>query len=242
MIWRLPTFGRRLLLIALAAVPAVAATVSGSVRLTGSRAAQVRRGNDFSGVAVWLAPADGRAIAVQPARVTMLQKKKTFIPHVLAIPAGTTVDFPNGDPIFHNAFSNFSGQIFDIGLYPPGTSQRVVFKREGIVRIFCNIHPTTSAVIIVVKTPYVTVTDKSGAFSFDGVPPGEYRLHLFHERASEATLQELERTVVVQSAPVRLAALTISESGYLQVPHKNKHGKEYPPVIEDTPVYSGRQQ
>ena len=70
----------------------------------------------------------------------MVQKDKTFTPHVLAIPVGATVEFPNFDPIFHNAFSNYDGKTFDLGLYAPGTSKSVVFSRPGIVRVFCNIH------------------------------------------------------------------------------------------------------
>ncbi len=114
------------------------------------------------GVVVWLEPLSG--VAVLPAkagRAEMIQKDKTFTPHVLAITAGTTVDFPNYDPIFHNAFSNYDGQIFDIGLYPPGTTRSIPFRRPGVVRVFCNIHPTMSAVIVVLKSPYFAVSDKT---------------------------------------------------------------------------------
>ena len=81
----------------------------------------------------------------------MLQKGKMFTPHILPIMTGTTVDFPNSDPIFHNAFSSYNGQIFDVGLYPPGTSKSVRFTRPGVVRVFCNIHPTMSAIILVLE-------------------------------------------------------------------------------------------
>ena len=84
----------------------------------------VRKHKDYSGVVLWLEPVGPRAPpARRPKHVQMKQKDKRFMPHVLAIPVGSTVDFPNLDPIFHNAFSNFSGQPFDVGLYPPGTSQ-----------------------------------------------------------------------------------------------------------------------
>ena len=78
---------------------------------------------------------------------------------------GSTVDFPNLDPIFHNAFSNFSGQPFDIGLYAPGTSKSETFKHPGIVRVFCNIHPTMSAIIAVLTTPWYAATDATGKFT-----------------------------------------------------------------------------
>lgn len=169
----------------------------------------------------------------------MIQKNKTFSPHVLAITVGTVVDFPNYDPIFHNAFSNYDGQMFDIGLYPPGTTRSIAFRREGVVRVFCNIHPTMSAVIVVLRSPYFSVSNKSGTVEIQSVPPGSYRLHVFHERASEQILAELVRTIDVSSSQLQLAPISVSESGYLQGPHKNKYGKEYPPVT-DSGAYPGQ--
>ena len=127
----------------------------------------------------------------------MLQKDKTFSPHVLAVEAGSVVDFPNADPIFHNAFSSYSGQVFDIGLYPPGTTRSLRFARQGVVRVFCNIHSSMSAVIVVLDSPYFATTKRDGAFEILDVPPGDYQLTVFHERASEATLQGLQRKVTV---------------------------------------------
>src|SRR6202044_1888521 len=106
------------------------------------------------------------------------QKGKMFMPHILPVMAGTTVDFPNLDPIFHNAFSSYSGQIFDVGLYPPGTSRSVRFTREGVVRVFCNIHSSMSAMIVVLATPYFAVTGRDGSFALPDVPPGEYTLRV----------------------------------------------------------------
>ena len=126
-----------LICFSLAAV-AEAATVSGAVRLVDSRDPGVRKKRDFSGVVVWLDAVGNHSFRAAEGVVRLDQKNKRFDPHVLAIQVGTTVDFPNNDPIFHNAFSNFSGQPFDIGLYPPGTSRRVRFKRDGIVRVFCR--------------------------------------------------------------------------------------------------------
>ena len=155
--------------------------------------------------------------------VRIMQKSKRFIPHITAIPVGATVDFPNLDPIFHNAFSNFAGQPFDVGLYPPGASQRVRFVRPGVVRVFCNIHPTMSAVIVVAPTSYIGVSAKAGEFSIQNVELGEYLLRVFHERASEQTLRALERKVLVERSPVTLPH-HVSESGYIEAPHKNKYG------------------
>ena len=106
------------------------------------------------------------------------------------------------------------------------------------MRVFCNIHPTMSAVILVLKTPHFAVSDKTGVYEIKGVPPGSYRLHVFHERATEQTLASLTRPVEVEDAPQKLPVITVSESGYLSLPHKNKYGKEYPPANE-SPSYSG---
>jgi plastocyanin len=218
------------------AIPGVAATVSGSVQLADSHDPNVRRKSDYSGVVVWL-ERPGASPAASDRRATIVQKQKRFVPHVLAVPVGTTVNFPNLDPIFHNAFSNFAGQPFDVGLYPPGTSQKVRFVREGVVRVFCNIHPAMSAVIVVAPTRYIAVSAKGGQFSIPGVEPGEYRLRVFHERSSEPTLRALDRRVTVDRPEVTLPTITVSESGYIEPPHKNKYGADYPPVIEDRAIY-----
>jgi hypothetical protein len=172
----------------------------------------------------------------------MVQKEKHFTPHVLAIPVGSAVDFPNKDPIFHSVFSNYDGQIFDLGLYRPYTSKDVVFKRAGIVRVFCNIHPTMSAVIAVLDTPWFDVSKGSGDFEIRDVPPGNYTLHIFHERATDETLNALVRPVGVEKAAPRvLPLIRISETGYIPAPHKNKWDKDYPPVIDDQPAYRPNQ-
>ncbi len=99
------------------------------------------------------------------------------------------VDFPNADPIFHNAFSSYSGQVFDIGLYPPGTTRSLRFAREGVVRVFCNIHSSMSAVIVVLASPYFATTKRDGVVrDFATFRRAIYQLTVFHERASEATL------------------------------------------------------
>jgi plastocyanin len=204
------------------------ATVSGKVELAFSQNPNVRKHLDYSGVVAWLEPASGAAVLPASRHAEMLQKNKTFTPHVLAITVGTTVDFPNRDFIFHNAFSNYNGETFDIGLYPPRTTKSTVFSRAGVVRVFCNIHPTMSAVIVVLKSPYF----HSGAFQISNVPPGSYRLRVFHERATEQTLEALSRVVEISDDGLQLPAISVSESGYLLLPHKNKFGKDYSPAAD----------
>ncbi|MGA2136849.1 MAG: hypothetical protein ABSH50_31545 [Bryobacteraceae bacterium] len=220
-------------------LPAWAASVSGNVVLTDSRDPGVRRHQDFRGVVVWLEPAGrvtmpaGAAHKVQ----VMRQKDKHFDPHVVAIPVGGAVEFPNDDPIFHNVFSNYSGEIFDLGLYKPHTSKRMPFTRAGIVRVFCNIHPTMSAVIVVLDTPWFAVTNASGRFELHDVPPGRYTLHIFHERATDETLAAQVRPVNLDNGTsVMLPNIAISETGYIPAPHKNKWDKDYP-ALDDQPAY-----
>lgn len=237
MTWAWRIFSR-LVSIAVCGLPLIAASVTGSVVLKDSHLASVRKGRDYSGVAVWLLPPSGARARADGTHARLIQKDKTFTPHILAVETGTIVDFPNYDPIFHSAFSNFSGQMFDIGLYPPGTTRSIRFQRSGAVRIFCNIHPTMSAVILVVDTPYFAVSGRDGRIRIGKVAPGEYQLKVFHERAQEEALHGLERNITVGAGDLTLAPLDISESGYLPGPHKNKYGKDYLPV-DDGVFYSG---
>src|SRR3954451_11136783 len=234
MIWRWRIFFSLMVLLA----PHLSAgTVSGEVRLTSDSTAH--RQKDFSGVAVWLSTPEKTGARAPKKRALMEQKDKKFIPHVLVIETGTTVDFPNLDPIFHNAFSNFNGQIFDLVLYPPGSSQSVRFRRPGIVRVFCNIHPSMSAVIAVVDSSYFTTTEEDGSFSIPDVPAGAYRVHFFHERATPENLERLTTSVSVSAGISKLQPVSISETGYLPIAHKNKYGRDYPPNADAQATYSG---
>lgn len=216
------------------------ATVKGSILLTDSKDPGVVKKKNYSGVVIWLERADGKPIPAPRRTVTMLQKNKRFNPHILAIPVGSTVDFPNSDRIFHNAFSNFSGQPFDVGLYPPSTTRKIEFRRAGIVRVFCNIHSAMSAVIAVVPTPYFAVTETDGSFSIDGVEPGTYVLKLFHERSTESELQARTLPVTLPGSGIELPPVRVSETGYLPIPHSNKYGKPYPPHSDGPAIYPAR--
>jgi plastocyanin len=239
MIWRSPTFFSNLPALALlVTLPLSAATVAGKIELRDSQDASVRKKLDYSGVVVWLEPLNAKPPLPQHAHARMEQRSKTFTPHILAIPVGATVDFPNFDPIFHNAFSNHDGKPFDLGLYPPHTTRSEVFTRPGIVRVFCNIHAQMSAVIVVLDTPYFTVTKRDGSFELNSVPSGEYRLHVFHERATQATLDAATRRVTATGQEsVAIPAIPISESGYIAIPHMNKFGHDYPPAPDELGVY-----
>src|SRR6185295_19203174 len=107
----------------------------------------------------------------------------------------------------------------------------------GFVRVFCNIHAAMSAVIVVLNTPYFDTTQKSGAFKIADVPPGEYSMHVFHERSTDATLKGLTRRISVGADPTSLPPIVISESGYLAIPHQNKYGHDYAPAPDEGGIY-----
>jgi plastocyanin len=214
-----------------------AADVGGVVQVQGSRDQKEKK--DKSGVVVWLTPIDTPLPSgLTPAKARIIQKNKRFDPHVLAASVGTTVDFPNLDPIFHNAFSNFDGKVFDLGLYPPGQSRSVRFDRPGITRLFCNIHSAMSAIVVVLATPYFATSLTDGSWQIRGVPPGNYKLELYHERSTAPTLKALERTVRIPDAGLKIPPITVSETGYVPVPHPNKFGNRYPPA-DTNPIYPG---
>ena len=123
----------------------------------------------------------------EPGHAVMDQRHETFVPHVLAITTGTTVDFPNSDRIYHNVFSLSKPSRFDLGRYATGKSKSVRFDRPGIVRVFCDIHSHMNAFILVFSHPFFAMTDGEGAYHIDNVPPGTYSVIAWNEGvASEA--------------------------------------------------------
>src|SRR5882672_6853905 len=129
---------------------------------------------------VWLEPA-GRAPKRPGTTFTMTTRSKAFLPHILAVPAGSTINFPNEDPISHNLFSLTPGHTFDLGLYRKGPGKAEKFEEPGVVNIYCNVHPNMSAVVHVMQTPYYGFTDANGDYSFD-VPAGKYRVIAWNEQ------------------------------------------------------------
>jgi len=128
----------------------------------------------------------------EPQRATMDQRNERFVPHVLAITVGTTVDFPNSDNTYHNVFSLRGPRPFDLGRYAAGRSKSVRFDRPGIVRVFCEIHSHMSAFILVFNHRYYAVTGADGRYQINRVPPGRYTLVAWNEGADRET-----RAVVV---------------------------------------------
>lgn len=117
------------------------------------------------------------------------QLGETFIPHVLPIVKGSTVEFPNQDPIFHNVFSLSGTKTFDLGRYPKGESRSVTFDKAGIVPVFCHLHSDMSAIILVLDNPYFAVPGPDGHYQIENIPPGSYTLVAWHERSEQVEHQ-----------------------------------------------------
>jgi plastocyanin len=116
-------------------------------------------------------------------RAVMDQRNETFVPHVVAITTGTTVDFPNSDKFYHNVFSLSKTKPFDLGRYATGSSRPIRFDRPGIVRVFCDIHSHMSAFILVFAHRYFALTDEEGRYRIESVPPGTYTVMTWSESA-----------------------------------------------------------
>jgi plastocyanin len=221
-------------------VPALAQdlTVTAQVDIRGQRSPHRHR--DRANVVVWLIPFDdngtphpvSQETSARPPR--LVQKDKKFEPHLLVVPAGTAVEFPNRDPFFHNVFSLFEGKRFDLGLYEAGSTRAVHFDRVGVSYIFCNIHPEMSAVVVALKTPYYGVSDAAGKIVIPNVPSGRYSMQVWAEGASVDHLKTLRRELVLSRNEYSIGTIHITEDGLAQV-HKNKYGRDYDAPGADYP-------
>ena len=140
---------------------------------------------EFQNVVIFLdsVPGDWGTAGPQPLlRLAIEQRDETFLPHVTPLLRGSTVEFPNQDPYFHNVFSLSSAASFDLGQYTRGSSRSIRFAKRGIVQISCHIHSDMRAVALVLDNPFFAVPDRNGSFSLDGVPPGEHTIVAWHER------------------------------------------------------------
>jgi plastocyanin len=143
-------------------------------------------------------PADPGQIV--PMRGRMNQTDETFVPHLLALTIGSTVDFPNDDNTYHNVFSLSKPKKFDLGRYATGRSKSVTFDRPGIVRVFCEIHSHMNAFILVFAHRFFAVTDQNGRYRIDQIPPGTYRVTAWYEGIA----LETERVTIPAGATVDL--------------------------------------
>ena len=122
----------------------------------------------------------GQISAAKPKQAIMDQREMKFLPRVLPVMVGSTVEFPNHDTAWHNVYSKGGAKDFDLGLYPPGKTRSVTFDKPGVARILCNAHPNMEAFIVVKEHPFFSSADKGGNYRLDGVPLGKYRIQVWH--------------------------------------------------------------
>jgi hypothetical protein len=150
-----------------------------------------------------------------------------FMPHLLVVPVGSVVSFPNADPFFHNVFSYFNGKRFDLGLYEAGKSKDVTFSREGVSYIFCNIHPEMSAVVLALSTPYFATADQDESLRLENIPAGEYEMHVWIEGLTQQDLARVARRIHLSPGKSESISLDARELSREPAGHLNKFGQPY---------------
>jgi plastocyanin len=203
-----------------------AGTITGRVLLQSSGKDRA----DASNAVVWIEGSGAHAPArPSGAQGEMKSASKRFAPRVVAVPLHSSVEFPNVDPIYHNVFSVSGGNRFDLGLYKSGASKEKTFEEPGLVRVYCNIHPQMVGFVMVVDSDHSAVTGPDGAFRFDGIAPGSYVVHAWHEEGGA----EVKVPVTVHASGDAAVPVAIDVSGFKAEPHKNKYGKDYKPPTSD---------
>jgi plastocyanin len=195
------------------AARADAGTVEGTVAVTRPE------GIDASPVLVYLVGFEEKA---PKQAVTIAQKKKRFSPQIVAITAGQTVSFPNGDPFLHNVFSPSSTRPFDLGSFPEGEARKRTFPETGILDVYCNIHSEMSATIVVLPNRRFAFTDADGHFTIKGVPAGTWTVYAYSRRAREPVSAQ----VTVTENGAATADLSVEEIAR-DFKHRNKYGEAY---------------
>jgi plastocyanin len=200
-----------------AGAPLLAGTLGGQVEMLEKEG---KKANDLSEVVVWV---EGPPVAPPPAKATINMREKRFEPHLVVVPVGGEVAFPNMDPILHNAFSVSGENRFDLELYKKPDSRSHTFRHPGIVRVYCNIHPQMSAFVVVRDNPFWARAGGDGRFTIEGVPAGTWVVKAWHARAGDMASQ----SVAVPETGAAEVALTLDASQYKRVKHRNKFGKTY---------------
>ena len=203
-------------------------TASLHVRVAVQHSAKADNPSDNSGVVIWLTPlsSKGPSRAVVPQQgFRLVQKNKRFEPHMIVVPVGSTVDFPNQDPFFHNVFSLYKGKRFDLGFYEAGSSRSVRFDRPGVSFIFCNIHPEMNAVVLALETNDYAISNSTGEAEISHLTPGKYRVNFWFQNSSPELLAALSREIDV-AGNVRIDNVVVPEVT-VSMTHKNKFGQDY---------------
>jgi plastocyanin len=230
--------GRRSLLLAACTIAGIAVATAGG-GAAGDRTAAARSGHRLEGrlellhhgrpargrdldlrhAAVWYEP-EAREAPPRPVSAAMTTVHKQFDPQFLVVPVGSTVTFPNGDPILHNVFSVSGRNAFDLGLVGAGKGKSATFGEAGLVRVFCNVHHGMFAHIVVVGSSHYAVPDAAGRFVLEGLPAGPGRLRFWHERGDEG-----EEAISIP--PPAQVVLRVEVTKPRVPEHKNKFGRSY---------------
>ncbi len=185
---------------------------------------------------LWLEPVDTSLEGIRwpfPPPYRLLQKDRMFQPHLLVVPIGASVAFPNADPYFHNVFSLFEGSRFDLGLYEAGSTRNVRFSRKGVSYIFCNIHPEMGAVVLSLDTPLWATLGTGNTLFIRNVPKGTYEAHLWVEGQEAYSLTNWRHTIVVPASGM-IDAGTFHGGQVHPSEHLDKFGHTY---RKDAPAY-----
>ena len=208
-------------LVALMSVTAAAqGTVSGQVSI------QERPGDvteDLANVVVFLEPVapNPRSQVKGSTKATMALDKRQFSPRVTVVLTGSTIEFPNKDPFSHNVFSKANGG-FDTGVFGRNKTKDQKFEEPGVYPLYCNVHPRMTAFVISLKTPWYTQAGSDGRFELASVPAGDYKMTVWHDRATMET-----RDITVPATGLRDQRVALDARGYKYAQHKNKFGKDY---------------
>ncbi|HSB63752.1 MAG TPA: hypothetical protein VLJ18_06270 [Thermoanaerobaculia bacterium] len=214
-----------------AQAPAPPAT--GEVRVTVMVLGPDRRPSPAPQAIVWISEGQKPgALASSSVHPRIASKGKRFEPRITAVPAGTTVDFPNLDRIFHNVFSLSPGARFDLGLYRNGASRAMTFDTPGLVRVYCNIHPQMAAYLMVIDGAIWAQTGSDGNAVLAKVPAGRAVVRAWDEKGGD-----YQGTVDVTAGKTASLAIALDGSNWRDTPHTNKYGKKYPPPDDDANRY-----
>jgi plastocyanin len=167
-------------------IPPPAGTVPSGVYPSRRVSKPPTRASEISNVIVFLKDPPKRA-ELAPTHAIITQKDEAFVPRVVAITKGSTIDFPNADPFFHNVFSLSRAATFDLGRYPKGESKGRRFPNAGLVKVYCHIHSHMTAAIMVFDHPFFRIPAADGTFTLDDVPAGSYQISAWHERIGESS-------------------------------------------------------
>ena len=178
---------------------------------------------DLGDAVLYLESPASPATAAKPVTIEIAITDKTYAPHVVVVPVGSTVRFPNHDPFNHNVFSLSEPNTFDLGLYGRGEVKSQTFEHPGLVRVYCNVHPRMVAYVLVMENRYYAQPGSDGSFTIDNVPAGRYRLHVWHERIPTEVVKDVSAGGAEPEVPIALNA-----RGYKWQPHRNKYGRNYP--------------